>query len=111
MSEQMGDAFTYMTQDMQGKLQNYMVSLEARYGDPAAYAAQRAEMAREQAAVVHADVRTREQALSAAYAKNRQSCAHARLTSAKFAPSVAGLALLASYSLTAISSRPSNTCR
>jgi hypothetical protein len=73
MSEQMGDAFTYMTQDMQGKLQNYMVSLEARYGDPAAYAAQRAEMAREQAAVVHADVRTREQALSAAYAKNRQT--------------------------------------
>jgi len=67
-----GDAFNFMSQDMRGKLGVYMTSLEHRYGDPVAYAAQREEMAAEQAAVIHSEVKTREEALSAAYNTNRE---------------------------------------
>jgi hypothetical protein len=61
-----------MTNDMRGKLGLYMTSLEMRYGDPRTYAAQREEMAAEQAVVIHSEVKTREQALSHAYTKNRE---------------------------------------
>ena len=67
-----GDAFNLMTNDMRGKLGNYMTSLEYRYGDPQTYAVQREEMAAELASVVHSEVKTREQTLSAAYGKNRE---------------------------------------
>lgn len=68
----MGGAFNLMTNDMRAKLGHYMISLEHRYGDPATYAAQREEMAAEQAAVIHTEVKNHEQALSAAYSKNRE---------------------------------------
>lgn len=66
----MGMAFNYMTADMRGKLGGYMTSLEQRYGDPQVYAAQREQMAAEQAEVVYSEAKTHEQALSAAYHKN-----------------------------------------
>ena len=66
----MGMAFNYMTADMRGKLGGYMTSLEQRYGDPRVYAAQREQMAAEQAEVVYSEAKTHEQALSAAYHKN-----------------------------------------
>ena len=69
--QQIGDAFTYMSYDMRGKLGNYMTSLEHRYGDPAVYAAQREEMAAEQAQIVHTQVKSREDVLSAAYSQSR----------------------------------------
>ena len=72
MSSQIGDAYTMMTQDMSYKLAGYMTSLEHRYGDPRMYEMQREEMAAEQAEVVHRQVKTTEEALSAAYQKNRQ---------------------------------------
>lgn len=68
----MGAAFDYMKNDMKGKLGRYMISLEHRYGDPAVYEAQREEMAAEQAAVIHSEVKSREEALSTAYQKDRE---------------------------------------
>lgn len=69
--QQMGGAYNYMSNDMRGKLGNYMTSLQHRYGDPAIYAAQREEMAADQARIVHTRVKSREDALSAAYSQNR----------------------------------------
>jgi len=66
-----GGAFTQMTTDMRGKLHNYQLSLEHRYGDPRVYAAQREEMAAEQAVVEYTRVKSREAALSHAYGENR----------------------------------------
>ena len=60
-----------MTADMRGKLTNYRLSLEHRYGDPAVYAAQQEEMAAQQAVVAYANAKTQEQALSLAYGKKR----------------------------------------
>ena len=71
MSQEIAGAFMHMSTDMGGKLSNYYHSLQARYGDPEVYAAQRQEMAEEQAAVAHAQSKTREGALQAAYEKNR----------------------------------------
>lgn len=71
--EALGQAYQVMTRDMGGKLGLYMNSLQHRYGDPRAYEAQREEMAAQQAAVIHANVKTREEALSAAYHNNRQA--------------------------------------
>ena len=76
---QLGAAYNSMSSDMRMKLGGYMTSLERRYGDPAAYAAQRAEMAAEQASVMYAEAKTREQALSAAYGKNRESIRQAHV--------------------------------
>ena len=70
--EMMGNAYDYMRNDMRGKLGGYMVSLERRYGDPSVYAQQREQMAAEQAEVIYSEAKTREEALSAAYEKNRQ---------------------------------------
>lgn len=56
---------------MKGKLNGYMTSLEHRYGDPAVYAAQREEMAAEQAVVAYHRAKDREGALSITYNKNR----------------------------------------
>ena len=67
----LGDAYELMRHDMRGKLGNYLTSLEHRYGDPSVYAAQREEMMAEQAEVVYNQAKTREQALSIAYDKNR----------------------------------------
>ena len=68
----MGLAFGHMTNDMRSKLDGYRLSLEHRYGDPRVYAAQREEMAAEQAEVAYWQAKTREEALSAAYQKNRE---------------------------------------
>ena len=69
--QMLGGAYAAMTTDMRGKLHNYQLSLEHRYGDPAVYAAQQEEMAAQQAVVAYAEAKTREQALSSAYGKNR----------------------------------------
>lgn len=69
--ESFKQAFNHMTMDMRGKLGGYQLSLEHRYGDPAVYAAQREEMAAQQAVVAYAQVKNREDALSVAYGKNR----------------------------------------
>lgn len=71
MSAQIGYAFQMMTGDMRSKLGMYMTSLEHRYGDPAVYAAQREEMAAEQAMVAHSEVKSHEDALAVTYNKNR----------------------------------------
>ena len=92
----LGAAYNSMSADMSFKLGNYMTALERRYGDPAAYAAQRAEMAAEQAAVMYSEAKTREQALSAAYGKNREAIRqshHARMASRslnRYPPSAPG---------------------
>ena len=70
---ELGAAYNLMSSDMRNKLGSYMTALERRYGDPAAYAAQRAEMAAEQASVMYAQAKTREDALSTAYGKNREA--------------------------------------
>ena len=72
MSRALGDAYAYMTSDMRGKLGHYMTSLEHRYGDPAVYAAQREEMAAEQAAVLYAEAKSRETVLASTYNSNRE---------------------------------------
>lgn len=66
-----GDAYNLMTMDMRAKLGGYQRSLEMRYGDPRVYEAQREQMAAETAAVMYSQAKTHEQALSAAYGKNR----------------------------------------
>lgn len=70
--EALGSAMQFMRTDMKGKLAGYMTSLEHRYGDPAVYAAQREQMMAEQAVVLHHQAKTREEALSLAYQKNRE---------------------------------------
>lgn len=70
-STEIGDAMHHMSSDMHGKLGNYMTSLQHRYGDPRVYAAQREEMAMEQAAVNHAQSRSKEEVLQTAYDKKR----------------------------------------
>ena len=62
-----------MTADMGGKMSNYLVSLQSRYGDPRVYAMQQEQMAAEQAVVAHQQVSTRSEALRAAYEKTRES--------------------------------------
>ena len=51
----------------------YMQSLEYRYGDPRVYEAQREAMAVQQAEVMYAQAKTHEDALTAAYYKNRSN--------------------------------------
>lgn len=72
MSREVAYAYNYMTTDMLSKMGQYKLSLEHRYGDPRVYEAQREEMAAEQAVIRHQDSRSAEEALSAAYRKNRQ---------------------------------------
>ena len=72
MSEEIGYATSVMSQEMRGKLASYMTSLQARYGDPRVYEMEREQMAARQAEVAHAQAKTREQALAAAYSNNRE---------------------------------------
>ena len=66
-----GAAYQAMTMDMMGKLGSYQTSLQQRYGDPAVYAAQREEMAAQQAVLAYTEVKTKEEALSRAYGESR----------------------------------------
>ena len=68
---ELGRAYQQMTADMGGKMSNYLVSLQSRYGDPRVYAMQQEQMAAEQAVVAHQQVNTRSEALRAAYEKTR----------------------------------------
>ena len=65
------NAFRNMSDDMKGKLGNYRLSLEHRFGDPAAYAAQRQEMAAQRAVVQYSESKTQEEILSRAYGDSR----------------------------------------
>ena len=69
---ELGQAYQQMSADMGGKMSNYLVSLQSRYGDPRVYAMQQEQMAAEQAAVAHRQVSTRSEALRAAYEKTRE---------------------------------------
>ena len=71
MSREIGSAYNYMTQDMRGKLSNYMTSLEHRYGDPRVYAQQREMMEADRAAILYSQAKTQEEALSNAYRHQR----------------------------------------
>ena len=72
MSHRMGDAYNYMSTDMRTKLANYMTTLEHRYGDPRVYQMQQDEMAADRAALLHSQVKTREDALHVSYGKDRE---------------------------------------
>lgn len=69
---EMGQMYNAMTHDMGRKLSGYAVSLQARYGDPRIYAAQREQMARDKAAVAHARSRKTEELLADAYERQQQ---------------------------------------
>lgn len=73
MSEHMGVAFDNMRFDMRGKLGGYMHTLQARYGDPRVYAMQQEQMAAQESAIAFAHAQTRSEALTAAYAQNRDT--------------------------------------
>ena len=79
-----------MTADMRNKLMGYRQSLEFRYGDPAAYAAQRQQMALDTATAAYNNAKTREEALNSTYNKKRDVIreAHAeRLSKRRASPS------------------------
>lgn len=61
-----------MTQDLSQKLGGYYTSLQTRYGDPRVYQAQQAEMARDQAAIVHAKAQSTAQTMKSAYERQQQ---------------------------------------
>ena len=75
MATEMGQYYTAMTRDMDGKLSNYMNGLEARYGDPRVYEMQRQQMAQQEARVIHKKSAKTAELLRSAYdartAKNR----------------------------------------
>ena len=81
---ELGRAYQQMTADMGGKMSNYLVSLQSRYGDPRVYAMQQEQMAAEQAAVAHRQASTRSEALRAAYDKTREDVR--RLHNSRMAP-------------------------
>ena len=66
-----GEAFQTMSNDMRYKLMGYQESLQMRYGDPRVYAMQEEAMAADRAAVMHAHVKNREEALAHTYRSNR----------------------------------------
>lgn len=61
-----------MTQDMGAKLGGYYQSLQTKYGDPRVYQAQQNEMARDQAAVLHARAHNAAATLKSAYGRQQE---------------------------------------
>lgn len=62
-----GHIYNEMTRDMGQKLSGYYLGLQTRYGDPRIYAAQKEQMARDEAAVAHARSKKTAQLLEDAY--------------------------------------------
>ena len=67
-----GEYYTAMTSDMGSKLSGYFVGLQSRFGDPRVYAAQRQQMAAQEAAAVHGDKKRAEQILEHAYSRQAE---------------------------------------
>lgn len=73
---EMGQYYDAMTSDMGSKLSGYYLSLQGRFGDPRVYAAQKEQMAAQEASVAHRSSQRTAELLKDAYAsrqaKNRE---------------------------------------
>ena len=70
---EIGNAYNSMTRDMGGKLSQYYIDLQSRFGDPQVYAAQHNEMRQQEARLQHKKMQHKSELLRTAYIERQQA--------------------------------------